>query len=75
MTTRHLDIWKWLLFISLGLTLVRTFAPVSEPLEGILLGISTATLVAFSGTYLWQQHRARQTDRTPSAEISSSDHV
>jgi hypothetical protein len=40
--------------------LVGDFAPISDSLDRILSGVAIAILLAFSGTYFWQERRARQ---------------
>jgi hypothetical protein len=75
MATRHPKIWKWIAFIPLGLILVGNFAPVSDSLEDILLGLAIAILLAFSGSYYWQERRERQADQSSSAAISSDDQM
>jgi type VI protein secretion system component VasK len=73
MVSRHPNIWKWLPLIALGLMLVGDFAPISDSLDRILSGVAIAILLAFSGTYFWQERRARQADQSNSAAISSKD--
>jgi hypothetical protein len=75
MVTRYPNIWKWLPFISLGLMLVGDFAPISDSADRALSGAAIAILLAFSGTYFWQERRARQADQSNSAAISSSDQM
>jgi hypothetical protein len=73
MASWYPNIWKWLPFIALGLMLVRDFAPISDSLDEILTGVAIAILLAFSGTYFWQERRARQADQSNGAAISSGD--
>jgi hypothetical protein len=65
MATRYPKYWKWLPLTALGLMLVEDFAPVSGSLDEILLGMAIAILLVFSGTYYWQERRARQADLNP----------
>lgn len=69
MVIRHPNIWKWLPLIALGLMLVGDFAPISDSWDRILSGVSIAILLAFSGTYFWQERRARQADQSKSAAL------
>jgi hypothetical protein len=73
MVSRHPNIWKWLPFIALGLMLVGDFAPISDSLNSVLLGVAIAILLTFSGIYFWQERRTRQADQSNSAAISSKD--
>jgi hypothetical protein len=73
MVSGHPNIWKWLPLVALGLMLVGDFAPLSDSLDGILSGVAIAILLAFSGTYFWQERRTRQADQSNSAAISSKD--
>lgn len=71
----HPNLWKWLPLIALGLLLIGDFAPISDSLDGILSGAAIAILLAFSGTYFWQERRARQAAQSSSDAISASDQV
>jgi len=71
MVVRHPNIWKWLPFIVLGLLLVSDFAPISDSLDQILTGAAATILLTFSGTYFWQERRARQGDQSNSAAIQA----
>jgi hypothetical protein len=71
MVSRYPNILKWLPFIALGLMLVRDLAPISDSLDGILSGVAIAILLIFSGTYFWQERRARQADQSSRGAISS----
>jgi hypothetical protein len=73
MIVRYPNIWKWLPFIALGLLLFSDFAPISDSLDQILLGVAIAILLTFSGTYYWQERRARQAEQSNGAAISSDD--
>jgi hypothetical protein len=73
MVSRHPNIWKSLPFIALGLMLVRDFTPVSDLLDKSLSWVSIAILLAFSGSYFWQERRERQADQSSSAAISPGD--
>ena len=75
MASRHPIILKLLPFIPLGLILVGNLAPVSDSLENILLGMAIVILLAFSGSYYWQQRRERQADQSKSAAISSKEQM
>jgi hypothetical protein len=75
MITKYPNIWKALPFVALGLMLVGDFAPVSDSLEKILTGAAAAILLAFSGSYFWQERRTRQADESNNAAISSSDQM
>jgi hypothetical protein len=63
MVVKHPNIWKWLPAIALGLMLVGDLAPVSDSLDGILLGTAIAILLVFSGSYYWQRWRERKADQ------------
>jgi hypothetical protein len=73
MVISHPNIWKSLSFISLGLMLVRDLAPTPDSLDSILSGMAIAILLAFSGTYFWQERRERQAEQSKSAAISLND--
>jgi hypothetical protein len=73
MATRYPNIFKWLPFLALGLLLVKDFAPISDSLEGILLGMAVAILLVHSNIYFSQERRSRQADQSNSAAIPSSD--
>lgn len=73
MTTRYPTILKCLPFIGLGLLLVKDLAPVSDSVEEILNGMAMAVILAFSGTYLWHERRARQADQSSSSATSAND--
>ena len=75
MVLRHPDIWKWFLFIAIGLILVAKLAPISASLESILSDVAFVALVAFSLGYFWQEQRARQADQSSSDAISSNDQM
>lgn len=75
MAPRHPSIWKWFLFIAIGLMLVAKLAPISGSLESILTGTAFATMTAFGLTYFWQERRARQANQSSSAAISSRDQM
>lgn len=71
---KHLKIRMWFTFIALALMLVRIFAPISEPLEKILLAVAIVILLVLAGTFYWQDWRyKRLAGRSSSASISSSD--
>lgn len=72
MSSRHPRIWKWLAFVTLGLMLVRDFAPIPDSLGRVFFGMAIAALLVFSITYFWQERRGR-VDQSSSAAISSSD--
>jgi nicotinamide riboside transporter PnuC len=75
MTSRYLNIWKWLLFIASGLILARLVAPISDSLDEVLLGVAIAIQMTFYGIYFWQERRGRRADQSRSAAISSRDQM
>lgn len=73
MVTRHPKIWKWLLLIAVGTSLLRIFAPLSGPLDAVLTGVFLAIMLAWLCSYWWENRQERQADRPSDAAVSSSD--
>ncbi len=46
--------------------LVGDFAPISDSLDRILYWVAIAILLAFSGSYFWQDRRERRADQSSS---------
>ncbi len=60
MVSRHPNVWRLLPLVAVGLMLFADYAPISSTLNRILFSVAGAILLAFSGSYYWQERRKRQ---------------
>lgn len=61
--------------LALGLLSLGTLAPISDLLDKVLSWVAFTILLAYVGVPMWEYHRARQTDQSSSAAISSRDQM